>query len=92
MASIEALAATLWSLAALGMTPQALRVAVRETHPDASRKDVVRAAFYALVAVQPRDGGGLNELHSFALAERSPEDEAPFALGPRRTKVRRRGA
>ncbi|AIQ90442.1 MULTISPECIES: hypothetical protein [Methylobacterium] len=92
MASIEALAATLWSLAALGMTPKALRVAVRETHPDASRKDVVRAAFYALVAVQPRDGGGLNELHSFALAERSPDDEAPFALGPRRTKVRRRGA
>jgi hypothetical protein len=53
---------------------------------------VVRAAFYALVAVQPRDGGGLNELHSFALAERSPDDEASFALGPRRTKVRRRGA
>ena len=92
MASIEALAAT---RSAFGVMPSAARlqsVAVRETHPDASRKDVVRAAFYALVAVQPRDGGGLNELHSFALAERSPDDEAPFALGPRRTKVRRRGA
>lgn len=89
MASIEALAATLRSLAAPGMTPKALRAALREKHPDASRKDVVRAAFCALIAAQARDGGGLNELHSFALAERLPDDETSFAFGPRRTKARR---
>lgn len=92
MALIEALSATLRSLAAPGMTPKALRVALREKHPDASRKDVVRAAFYALIAAQPRDGGGLDELHSFALAERLPDDETSFAFGSRRTKARRYGA
>ncbi|MGH1589467.1 hypothetical protein ACRBEV_15315 [Methylobacterium phyllosphaerae] len=92
MVSIAALSATLWSLAVPGTTPKALRAAVRERHPDAARKDVVRAAFYALIESRPRDDRGLDALHSFALAERAQDDETPFAIGARRPKVRRRGA
>ena len=44
MVPIESLSATLRSVAARGMTPKALRAAVRGKHPEASKKDVVRAA------------------------------------------------
>lgn len=49
MTSIEVLSATLRRVAAPCMAPKALRAAVREQHPEASKKDVVRAAFYALI-------------------------------------------
>ncbi|WP_143012291.1 hypothetical protein [Methylobacterium phyllostachyos] len=83
---MEALSATLWSLAAPGMTPKALRAAVRERHPEASKKDVVRAAFYALIDARSQDGQTLDALHRFALAERAPSDEPAEAIGKRRKK------
>jgi|GEM_PF-1577640 len=83
---MEALSATLWSLAAPGMTPKTLRAAVRERHPEASKKDVVRAAFYALIDARSQDGQTLDALHRFALAERAPSDEPPALIGKRRTK------
>lgn len=48
MASIEIIAATLWTLVKPGMKPKELCAAVREQHPEASKKEIVRAAFYAL--------------------------------------------
>jgi hypothetical protein len=92
MVSIEALAATLWSVAAPGMTPKALRAAVREKHPEASKKHLVRAAFFALIAAHPAVGPGLNEIHSFALAERALDDDTPIPITGRRRKTRRRTA
>ncbi|MCJ2054412.1 hypothetical protein [Methylobacterium sp. J-070] len=92
MVSIEDLSATLRSIAAPGMTPKALRSAVREKHPEASKKDVVRAAFYALTEAQSFGGRGVDELHSFALSERAPDDEPPIRIGERRKKKRLREA
>ncbi|MDP4003529.1 hypothetical protein [Methylobacterium sp. NEAU K] len=90
MASIEVLSATLRSIAAPGMTPKALRAAAHKQHPEASRKDIVHAAFYALTEVGSQDGNGVAELHGFALAERVSEDEPPIAVGGPRKKKRRR--
>lgn len=90
MTAMEALSATLWSLAVPGMTPKALRAAVREKHPEASKKDIVRAAFYALIEARSQDQLTLDALHRFALAERIPSDEPPLTLGKRRNKKPRR--
>lgn len=85
---MEALSATLWSLAVPGITPKALRAAVREKHPEASTKDIVRAAFYALIEARSQDNQAFDALHRFALAERIPSDEPPLTIGKRRAKQR----
>ncbi|MWV24457.1 hypothetical protein FVE89_21220 [Methylobacterium sp. 2A] len=90
MTSMEALSAALWSLAAPGMTPKALRAAVRASHPEASKKDIVRAAFYALIEARSQDAQTLDALHRFALAERIPSDEPPMTIGKRRKKKQRK--
>lgn len=92
MVSIEALAASLRSIAVPGMTPKALRRAVRERHPEASKKAVARAAFYALITAQSEGGEAVTELHGFALAERTPDDEPPVTIGGRPRKKRHAGA
>lgn len=89
MVSIEALSATLRSVAAPGMSPKTLR-AVREKHPEASKKEVVRAAFHALIDSQSQDGRAIEALHSFALAERAPDDETAGPIGSRRKRILRR--
>jgi hypothetical protein len=75
MASIQELAAALKRVATPGMKPKALRAAIRELHPDASKKEIVRAAFYAVAEVSPSDHHGVAELHEFALVERGSDDE-----------------
>jgi hypothetical protein len=87
---MEALSATLWSLAVPGMTPKALRAAVRERHPEASKKDIVRAAFYALIEARSQDNQTVDALHQFALVERIPSDEPPMTIGKRQKKKQRR--
>ena len=86
MPLIKALSATLQSMAVPGMTPKALRAAVREKHPEASKKDVVRAAFFALTEDRSRDVVGVSELHSFALVERVSEDELTIKIGGKHKK------
>ena len=92
MVSIEPLSATLRSVAAPGMSPKALRAAGREKHPEASKKEVVRAAFHALIDSQSQDGRAIAALHGFALAERAPDDETTGPIGSRRKRILRRGA
>ena len=53
MASIEEIAATLRSIATPGMKPKALRAAIRERYPEANKKEIVRAAFYAMTETSP---------------------------------------
>lgn len=89
MASIEELAKTLREVATTGMKPKALLTAVRGLHPEASKKEVVRAAFYALAEGQGSDHG---ELHSFALAERAVDDDEPVKAGKLRKKKKVRKA
>lgn len=89
MASIEELANTLRGVAASGMKPKALLAAVREKYPEATKKEVVRAAFYALAEGQSGDHG---ELHSFALSERAVDDDEPVKAAKLRKKKDRKAA
>lgn len=87
MASIEILAETLCEFAASAAKPKDLMIAVREKHPKASKKEVVRAAFYALIDSHGADPEHVKGLHAFALKERgSDEDDAPKAAKLRKKK------
>ncbi|GJE11318.1 hypothetical protein FOHLNKBM_2360 [Methylobacterium longum] len=93
MVSVEVLSVALRRLAVPGMTAKALRAALREKHPEASKKAIVRAAFLALIEAQSQDGqsGGcsVEALHGFALAERASGDDGPMMLSPRRRRQQR---
>lgn len=67
------------------MKPMALLAAVRERHPEAIKKEVVRAAFYALAEGRSGDHG---DLHSFALTERTVDDDEPVKAVKLRKKRR----
>ncbi|GAB6845305.1 hypothetical protein HNR00_004095 [Methylorubrum rhodinum] len=89
MASIDEIAATLRSVAAAGMKPKELLGAVRERHPEASKKEVVRAAFYALIEDQGQSPAPepASDLHAFAIHERATEEEAP--IKPRKPRKKK---
>lgn len=89
MASIEQLANALQALAGPGIKRKELIASVREKHPKASKKDIVRAAFYALTNAVDGDVERASRLHDFALSERAGSDgEAPLPV-TRRKKDRR---
>ncbi|MEE7462094.1 hypothetical protein MFUR16E_12725 [Methylobacterium fujisawaense] len=90
MASTEELAAALKQIATPGMKPKALRAAIRELHPDASKKEIVRAAFYAVTETTSTDHHNVAELHDFALAERASGDDVDTVptVGKRKRKHR----
>lgn len=67
MASIEALADPLRRVATSGMKSKELLGAVRERHPEATKKDVVRAAFFALTESHGSSAEHARDLHSFAI-------------------------
>ncbi|WP_342106149.1 hypothetical protein [Methylobacterium sp. SI9] len=94
MTSIEEIASTLRNIAAPGMKPKAIRAAVRKRHPEASKKDIVRAAFFAVTEGSSANQDGTPELHNFALAERVAEDNAEVVLlaGKRKKKKHSSGA
>ncbi len=48
--AIEEISATLHRLAKPKSTPKELLKAVRKHHPDATKKAIVRAAFYSIIA------------------------------------------
>ncbi|GMA78443.1 hypothetical protein GCM10025880_48600 [Methylorubrum aminovorans] len=88
MASLEAIANTLRSVAASGMKPKALLAAVRERHPEATKKEVVRAAFYALTESHGDAPQHFLDLHGFAITERAPDDNEPVKPAKLRRKKR----
>ncbi|GJE78011.1 hypothetical protein [Methylorubrum suomiense] len=96
MASIDEIAATLRTVAAAGMKPKNLLAAVRERHPEASKKEVVRAAFYALIEnqtqAQARDQDPASkqaaDLHAFAIQARAADEEPPV----KRSRLRKKKA
>lgn len=73
--SIEEISATLHRLAKPKSTPKELLKAVRKHHPDASKKAIVRAAFYSIIANSDVDPEASKNLHDFALAERTSDDK-----------------
>lgn len=70
---IEEIGETLTSLAKPAMKPRDLLKAVRRTHPKASRKTIVRAAFYSLIANAGKDPERDRQLQDFALSERGED-------------------
>ena len=69
--SIEA---TLLQLAKPKMTPNELLKAARKAHPDASKKEIIRAAFHSIITVADSDVDKATLLQSFALQERAVDD------------------
>ncbi|BAQ45933.1 MULTISPECIES: hypothetical protein [Methylobacterium] len=75
MSDIQVLAATLRKLAKPGIKRKDLIAAVRNEHPDATNKEIVRAAFYALTHDADADPEQTHHLHAFALTERAGDEE-----------------
>jgi hypothetical protein len=69
--SIEA---TLISLAKPKMTPKELLKAARKAHPDASKKEIIRAAFHSIISVADSDVDKAVILQNFALQERAVDE------------------
>ncbi len=65
---------TLLELAKPKMTPKELLKAARKAHPDASKKDIIRAAFRSLITVADSDADKAALLQNFALSERAVEE------------------
>jgi hypothetical protein len=96
MSDIQILAATLRKLAKPNMKRKDLIAAVRDQHPDATKKEIVRAAFYALTHGVDDDPAQAQHLHAFALTERVCDEEdasPPKGLGKKeRRKEREAGS
>ena len=73
MDDIKVLADTLVSVTHPGMKPKEIFASVREQHPKASKKEIVRAAFYSLTETASGKGEQAKQLHDFALNERGDE-------------------
>ena len=67
---IEEMSATLVKLAKPGMTHRQLFEVVRRKHPEASKKEIVRAAFYAVTTCCDAELVKARRLQDFALVER----------------------
>lgn len=67
---IEEMAATIKELATPGMSPKALIDAVRQRHPDATKKEVARAAFMSVIHSAEHDAEYTHELHDLAMETR----------------------
>ena len=72
---LQAIGDTLMRLVSPGVTPKELVKAVRRAHPQASKKDIARAAFHAIIANADEDLGKARNLQAFALAERTQQAE-----------------
>lgn len=92
MSDLQPLAATLRKVAQANMKPKDLVAAVREHHPEATKKQIVRAAFFALTQDAPHDGPQSQRLHAFALTERAGEDEEPALQSVRKKGKRKKAA
>ncbi len=89
MAAIQEIASALRSIATPGMKPKALRSAIKERYPGATKKEIVRAAFYAVVEAAPAGQDTRSELHNFALTERIAGDNADEVLRVGKLKKKR---
>jgi hypothetical protein len=72
---IEEIGETLNRLANPKLKPKELLKAVRDHHPKASKKTIVRAAFYSIIANSGGDPETAKTLHNFALSERGGREE-----------------
>jgi len=72
--AVEDIKATLLRLARPRMSPKELLKQVKRVHPDASKKEIIRAAFATVITAVDSDIDKALLLQDFALKERGPED------------------
>lgn len=72
---IEDIARTIAELALPGMRPKDLVDAVRKKHAAASKKEICRAAFYAVILAAVEEPGRAEGLHELASVTRNELDE-----------------
>jgi hypothetical protein len=65
---------TLLELAKPKMTPKELLKAAKKAHPEASKKEIIRAAFRSIITVADSDADKAVLLQNFALQERAVDD------------------
>jgi len=68
---LQAIGDTLMWIVTPDITPKQLIKAARREHPDASKKDIARAAFFSIIANADQDHGKAKNLQAFAIAERT---------------------
>jgi hypothetical protein len=71
---VQSLEATLISLAKPKMSPKELLKLTRKAHPDASKKEIVRAAFRSLITAADTDAEKALLLQDFAIKERGVDE------------------
>jgi hypothetical protein len=74
-AELQAIGETLMRIVTPDMTPKQLIKAARREHPDASKKDIVRAAFFSIIANADQDHEKARNPRAFAIAERTRNRE-----------------
>ena len=67
---IEGIANTIRQLATPGMKPKALIDAVKERHPQATKKEIARAAFLSVILSAEYDHEDTQALHDIAMDTR----------------------
>jgi len=75
MAELARIAETVERLARPGMKPKELIAAVRKEHPNVSKKEITRAAFYAVIVASEQKSGRVSDLHDIALQTRNTPDD-----------------
>jgi hypothetical protein len=75
VAEMAKIAETVDRLATPGMKPKDLIAAVRKEHPHASKKDVSRAAFYAVIIASEQKSNRVTDLHDIAVQTRNSQDD-----------------
>jgi hypothetical protein len=68
---LQAIGITLLQIVKPDMTPKKLLKAARKKHPKASKQDIVRAAFYTIIANADAEPEKSKKLHEFAMSERT---------------------
>ncbi|MCF6367244.1 hypothetical protein [Rhizobium halophilum] len=77
MSEIEKIAKTVSQLAKPKMRPKELSEAVRKVHPKATKKEITRGAFYAVILAAGRQPSAVHGLHALAMESRKDtQDDA----------------
>ena len=75
MREIEEISVTIRAIAEPGMKPKELIAKVRRQHRSASKKDITRAAFYAVIAASENAPDSVRDLHDLAMETRNSHDD-----------------
>ncbi|BAQ50235.1 MULTISPECIES: hypothetical protein [Methylobacterium] len=91
MSNLQAIAKTVADLAAPDLKPKELIAAVRKQHPEASKKEISRGAFLAMIQAADGDPDRARRVQDMALASRGDHDDdhtGKASSGPKHKKAK----